>query len=55
MPYSTKKSLSEKIFDFCRINNKFHRPEKDLIVIVNPVQAKLVDLGQIEFKGKIKK
>jgi len=58
MPYSTKKSLTQRITDLCRINQRFHKILKDNIdyeadIIISPVQAELVDFGKINPNKKI--
>lgn len=52
MRYSTKSSLLEKIANITKINQKFHKYQKDKInqdssIIMSPVEATLVHIGKI--------
>jgi len=58
MQYSTKTSLLEKLTNILKINQKFHKTQKDKInqdnsIIISPVQATLTHIGKITKDGNL--
>jgi phosphatidylserine decarboxylase len=57
MIIETKKTISGRLFDLFKLNNKFHKREPIKIdknsIIISPVEAKVKYIGKIDNKGTI--